>query len=115
MLYFKSSDYESSERFVYSYSGCSVDELEKAVSDSLISLGYKHLGNGVFEKGSRTMRLLFGAFCKYFKFQIAIDSNNPELLKLEIKKASTGASGGLIGVNQIKKEMEYMKKVFQTI
>jgi len=115
MLYFRNVERESSESFVYSYAGATPAQLEKAVSEAMISLGYKHLGMGVFEKGSRTMRLLFGAFCKYFKFQVMIDSSNPELLKLEIRKATTGISGGAIGMNQVKNEMKYIKKVFETI
>lgn len=115
MLYFKELEYESGESIICSYAGVTAAELEKMVVEALQSLGYKHLGNGVFEKGSRTMRLLFGAFCKYFKFKIAIDSSNPELLKLQISKATSGVSGGVIGINQVKKEMEYIKKVFQTL
>ena len=115
MLYFRDAEYESGESFIYSYANTTPTELEKAVSEAMNSMGYKHLGGGVFEKGSRTMRLLFGAFCKYFKFQVAIDFSNPELLKLQVSKATTGVSGGAIGVSQVKKEMEYMKKIFQTI
>lgn len=115
MLYFKETEHESSERFIYSYSGVKAAELERSVSEAMASLGYKHLGNGLFEKGSRTMRILFGAFCKYFKFQVSIDASNPNLIKLEIKKATTGISGGAIGMNQVANEMKYMKQVFQSL
>jgi len=115
MLYFRDFEYESGESFICSYAEVTPGELEKAVTEALISMGYKHLGKGVFEKGSRTMRLLFGAFCKYFKFEVSIDSGDRQLIRLQIRKATTGISGGVIGINQVKKEMEYMKKVFQTI
>ncbi len=115
MLYFRDVEHESSESFIYAYSGVTPAQLEQSVNEAMASMGYKHLGQGVFEKGNRVMRLLFGAFCKYFKFQVAIDSSNPDLLKLQIRKATTGVSGGAIGVAQVKKEMEYIRKVFQAI
>lgn len=115
MLYFKEVEKDSSEGFIYTYSGVSRTELEKSVTETMISLGYTHLGSGFFEKGSRTMRLLFGAFCKYFKFQVSVDDADPQNIKLMISKSTTGISGGVIGMNQVKKELEYMKNVFQTI
>ncbi|MBB4037524.1 hypothetical protein GGR21_003441 [Dysgonomonas hofstadii] len=115
MLYFRDFEYESSDSFICSYAGVTPGQLENAVTEALESMGYKHLGSGVFEKGSRVMRLLFGAFCKYFKFRISIDSSDSRLIKLQISKATTGLSGGVIGINQVKNEMEHMKKVFQTI
>lgn len=115
MLYFKEIKHESGEGFLYVYTGVTRADLERSVTETMTSLGYKHLGSGFFEKGNRTMRLLFGAFCKYFKFQVSVDDTNPENLVLTISKSTTGISGGVIGYNQVKNELEYMKKVFKTI
>lgn len=115
MGYFSGANLNSGERFVYVYSGVSQSELENIIDSSMQSIGYKHLGNGVYEKGSRTMRLLFGAFCKYFKFQVSLDASDPQNILVGVKKASSGMSGGLIGVNQIKNEMIYLSQAFQSI
>jgi len=115
MLYFKEVKHDSSEGFVYVYTGLSRADLEKLVTETMTTLGYKHLGAGTFEKGNRTMRLLFGAFCKYFKFQISVDDSDPQNPVLMVSKGTTGISGGAIGYNQVKNELGYMKKVFQTI
>lgn len=115
MLYFKEVEKDSDEGFVYVYTGVSRADLEKSVTETMLSLNYKHLGAGLFEKGSRTMRLLVGAFSKYFKFQVSVDDADPENLRLVVSKGTTGISGGVIGYNQVKNELAYIKKVFQTI
>ncbi len=79
-------------------------ELANHVSGTFLKRGYKLKGNsyeGSYEKGDRTLRLLFGAFVKYFKFKIKIENN-----KLHIHKESSGMSGGLIGMNQVNKEFD---------
>lgn len=115
MVYFKDIDLKSEERFVYNYSGTSQSELEKIIDSTMASNGYKHLGNGVYEKGNRVIRLLIGAMHKYFKFQISLDATNPDEIKVGLKKATSGMSGGLIGMNQVKTELTYLSKVFETI
>lgn len=115
MSYFKGIDLDSSERCVFIYSGAPLPELEKAIDGAMTSIGYKHLGKGLYEKGSRTMRLLLGAMHKYFKFQVAVDASDPQNIKVSVSKQTSGMSGGLIGVNQVKNELVYLKRVFQAI
>ena len=115
MGYFKGIELNSSETFVYIYSGLPIAELEKQVEGAMIAGGYKNKGGGVYERGSRTMRLLLGAMHKYFKFQIAIQLVNPTDIRVEVRKATSGMSGGLIGMNQVKTEMTRLNKVFQSI
>lgn len=115
MLYFKDIDLKSEERFVYTYSGASQSELEKIIDSTMVSKGYKHLGNGLYEKGNRMLRLLLGAMHKYFKFQVSLDASNPEEIKVGVKKATSGMSGGLIGMNQVKNELLSLGKIFEGI
>lgn len=115
MGYFSTVDLDSSEKFVYTYINIPQDELEKLVDSTLASIGYKHKGGGEYEKGSRTKRLLLGAFHKYFKLQVSIDASDPQAIKIGVLKKTSGMSGGLIGMNDVKNEMVYLKKVFQAI
>jgi len=55
--------------------------------------------NAIFEKGNRTTKLLFGAFVKYYKMQVHVQNGC-----VHIGSVSSGFSGGLIGVGQVKKE-----------
>ncbi|WP_165025189.1 hypothetical protein [Dysgonomonas sp. ZJ279] len=115
MGYFRGVDLNSSERFVYVYSGTSQSELENIINEKMLSIGYKHLGNGLYEKGNRIMRLILGAMSKYFKFQVSLDANNPEEIKVGVVKATSGMSGGLIGMNQVKTELMHLRKIFESI
>ncbi|MCD6556525.1 MAG: hypothetical protein J7K64_04960 [Bacteroidales bacterium] len=101
------------------YSGISKDELDVKIDELLLSSGYKmkegKLGNATYVKGNRALRILFGAFVKYFKFNIETNSNNSDELKVEVKKATSEMTGGLIGVSQVKKELKRMAQILQSI
>lgn len=99
----------SKEGFTHIYSDISTDELADKVHDWFTSNGYKlkngEAGNGTYEKGSRVARLLLGAFYKYFKWQVNTGQSNSEP-SIRVSKESSGMSGGVIGMNQVKKELE---------
>ncbi|MGB4775740.1 MAG: hypothetical protein WBP45_11240 [Daejeonella sp.] len=105
--------------FTNTYSGIDKDELIKKVHDILILSGYTptegQAGNAIYTKGSRTMRLLFGAFVKYFKFFISIYEEEDKNLKVTVTKQTSGMSGGLIGMNQVKNELKNLVMIFQSI
>lgn len=115
MAYFKGTTLSSSERFVFSYSGISQPDLEKAIDDLMKSLNYKHLGGGVYERGNHTTRLLLGAFHKYFKFRVSIDASDPNTILVGVMKATSGMSGGVIGMNQVKTELANLNRLYQSI
>ena len=115
MGYFKGAELSSSERFIYIYSGLPLAELERQIDGAMVSAGYKNKGNGIYEYGSRTARLLLGAFHKYFKNQISIELVSPTDIRVEVRKATSGMSGGLIGMNQVKTEMVRLNRLFQSI
>ncbi len=115
MLYFKEDLPNKDSKLIYIYQGTTVNKMQSEVETLMLSLGYKHLGQGSFEKGSRIMRLLFGAFCKYFKFRVIIEDYNSGEVKVTVSKDTTGISGGAIGVNQVKKEFYNLSQAFRTI
>ncbi|NDV67664.1 hypothetical protein [Dysgonomonas sp. 25] len=115
MAYFIGEDLVSSERFVYVYSGLHPADLEQTVDATMKSLGYKHLGMGVYQYGSFGLRLLLGGFYKYFKFKVTLDAEDMNNIRVGLKKESSGMSGGLLGVKRMNDEMKRLKNVFQQI
>mgnify|MGYP000879205576 CR=1 FL=1 len=115
MIHFKDDLPNKDSNLIYIYQDLSVNEMQKEVEKLMSALGYKHLGQGLFERGSRTKRLLFGAFCKYFKFRVSIEDHTNGEIKVTVKKDTTGLSGGAIGVNQVKKEFFNLSQAFRTI
>ncbi len=115
MGYFKNEEAINSSGFIYVYSGISQYELEKAIDAAMTKNEYIHLGQGVYEKGSRIKRLLFGAFCKYYKFKISINASDTDNIKVRVISYSTGLSGGLIGLKKVKDEIKYLQNVYKNI
>ncbi len=115
MAYFSGEELNSSDRFVYVYKNISQPEIERLVDSTMRSLGYKHLGRGVYEYGSRTTRLLLGGFYKYFKFKVSLDASDPTGIKVGLNKESTGMSGGLLGVSKMNKETNRLKDIFRQL
>lgn len=104
------------DRVIYNITGCTKAELENKLNLFFASEGYILKSNEgethTYTKGNRVMRLLFGAFVKYHK-QSATVKNEGELFSLMLHKDSTGMSGGLIGMNQVKKEFARLSEAFK--
>jgi hypothetical protein len=119
MKHFTKNDFLSNDKFVHVYSGISRDELGKEIDKILVFSGYSLsegiMGNGTYIKGNRVLRILFGAFVKYFKFYIGIEPVNQDSVKATITKTTSGMSGGLIGMSQVKKELQRLAILLQSI
>ena len=104
------------DRVVYNITGTTKEELENKLNLFFTSEGYKlKSAEGemhTYTKGNRVMRILFGAFVKYHK-QSVIIKNEGELFSVMLHKDSTGMSGGLIGMNQVKKEFARLSDAFK--
>lgn len=119
MKYYNTTESDSKEGFVHLYQEINQEDLMKKAEEVFITSDYKIIsensGEITFEKGNRTMRILFGAFVKYFKFQVRIEATDEGQLKLHMKRATTGMSGGLIGMNQVTKEIERLSALFKEL
>ena len=93
------------DRVIYNMTGCTKEELDNKLNLFFTSEGYTL-------KGNRVLRILFGAFVKYHK-QSVIVKNEGELFSVMLHKDSTGMSGGLIGMNQVKKEFARLSEAFK--
>lgn len=116
---FIGNEIATDEMFLHVYSDISKEELDQKIDQLLVSQGYKMAGgqNGqvVYEKGNRVLRLLLGAFVKYSKVGIQTIVTAPNEVKCELRSQSSGMSGGLIGMNQVKNEIRSLFTTFQGI
>lgn len=91
----------------YRFSKLSEDELATKLQSFLLKKGYKledgTSKNGLYGKGSKIMRILFGAFVKRFAWQITISTVNG-MTQLVFFKQAKGYAGGVIGVSQVNTE-----------
>lgn len=115
MGYFKSAEANTGEGFIYVYSNISQPKLEQLIDEAMTDFEYKHLGQGIYEKGNRTMRILFGGFCKYYKFKLSVDASDPQNIKVRVLNGSSGMSGGALGVAKVRKEIDRLRHLYQNL
>jgi hypothetical protein len=93
----------------YMYNNVDLNEFPKRLEKFFHSEGYKLESGtnekGVYGTGSHMMRILFGAFVKRYTFQFKLAGENGTV-RLEFASNMTGVSGGVIGYNKMKKELE---------
>lgn len=110
MPHFVNNELNDGATVVNVYSGISAQDLAMKVSHLLSSKGYSikegNPGDAVYEKGNRVFRILFGAFYKYFKFGVRVEDGGNGTMKVRVHKLTSGMSGGLIGVGQVKSELK---------
>jgi hypothetical protein len=104
------------DRVIYNFTNCTKEELDNKMNLFFTSQGYTLKSSegesSSYTKGNRVLRLLLGAFVKYHK-QTVIIKNQGDLFSVLLQKDSTGMSGGLIGMNQVKKEFARLSEAFR--
>ena len=119
MAYFVKNLQATSDFVSNLYSGIDVNGITQRLHEVMHQQGYKivgeQVGNITYEKGSRVWRILLGALIQYFKFTVTITSNAEGELMINIFKQTSGISGGLIGMNQVKNEMNRISMIMQMI
>jgi len=98
---------ESDDGIVFVLQAASTEQIANEVAGYFKSREYRlEEGtelNGIWGTGSALLRALFGGMVKRYKFKLTIegDASRPTL---RMSNAMSGASGGLIGYGQMKKE-----------
>lgn len=119
MSYFKNNESHTKQEVIHVYSGTTKEELSQLLHEKLLEAGYQmkegDLGNGTYSRGNRVMRILFGAFVKYFIFQFAVYAAENNEVKVRVIKGTSGMAGGLIGVSQVKKEFARLADMLQSV
>jgi len=85
--------------------GCDLQKAKSLVENSFKGKGFKveYKGNsGVAEKGSKMMRMFFGALVDYHKLEFEVTKKKDESI-ITVKKKSSGISGGVIGASKAEK------------
>lgn len=104
------------DRFVYNFTDCTKEELDNKLNLFFISEGYKYKGEEkggkVYTKGNKALRVILGAFWKYFRMFVAIKSEN-NLFSVMVQKDASGFMGGAIGMHQVRKEFERITEAFK--
>lgn len=97
----------TNDKAVYRFQNTSANELASKIESYLTGKGYKieegNSNNGVYGKGNKTLRILFGAFVKRFTWRVTVKDEGNETI-LTFLKAEKGYWGGAIGVAQVKNE-----------
>ena len=105
------------DRVVYNFTNCTREELENKLNLFFTSEGYtpksKEGETIAYTKGNRVLRLLLGAFVKYHRQLVVVKEDN-NMFSVLLQKDSTDMSGGLIGMNQVKKEFARLAESFRT-
>ncbi len=119
MSHFIKDDGTTKEMLSLRFSGITRETLLPQIDEILLFRKYKRLdgevGNGTYEKGDRTKRILFGAFVKYFKFKVMVDTLSDGEVGVRVLRATSGFSGGVIGVNQVTQEMIEISNSLKTL
>lgn len=94
---------------IYTFTKLSREELTQKFENFIQKRGYKLEvgvpGNGIYGKGSKVMRVLFGAFVKRFAWKVVIEDMGGST-QLTFFKEAKGYVGGVIGVNQVNNEFK---------
>ncbi len=93
----------------YNFEGNDANSIKLLSDDYFMRNGFKNLGivgnRCSYEKGSRVMRMLFGAFVSYHKHDLLFESSDNRV-RVKFISGSSGMSGGLIGINAVKQEFK---------
>ena len=112
------NDIATGDMFRHVYGGMTKRELDERAAQLLSAWGYKKVsdtaqGAAVYEQGNRVARLLLGALVKYFKVSVTTSVSPSDEVICEVRTESSGMSGGLIGMNQVKTEMGNLNAAFR--
>lgn len=84
-------------------------DLANKVHEFFMSRNYKLKSgspeSGLYEHGNYVMRILFGAFVRYFKFQTFVIPQGEQTV-VRVQKGHSGMSGGVIGMAKLNKELK---------
>ncbi|GAA5105660.1 hypothetical protein GCM10023211_04650 [Orbus sasakiae] len=115
MALFIKEAYVNENDYTFLYQGINEGEFKQKIANIMAERGYRDIGDHVYEKGNGTLRMLLGAFYKHYKIQIMPQCLDDGTMCVAIKKRSSGFAGGVIGMNQIQKELAAIKAIFTAL
>lgn len=119
MRTFTKNEFISGSKFVHQYDNINTDDLAAKVNEVLFHHRYKLTegapGRGVYVRGNRVLRILFGAFSPYYKYAVMVRPGNANNAILDVDRKTSGMSGGLIGMSQVKSETKRLAQAMSQI
>ncbi len=104
------------DRTVFNITDCTAEELESKLNLFFTSEGYTLLkekgGEKTYKKGNKVLRYILGAFVKYHQVLLSVKNEN-NLYSVLLQRDSSGFSGGVVGMNQVKKEFARLTEAFK--
>ncbi len=104
------------DRTVFNITGATKEELDNKLNLFFTSEGYKFKGEKddgkIFTKGNKVLRIILGAFWKYFRIRVSIKWEN-NVFSVLVQRDASGFMGGAIGVMQVRKEFVRMTEAFK--
>ncbi len=106
------------DKAIYSFEGTTEEAIASKVHNLFTKDGYTiEEGTqlkGKYGKGSKVMRILFGAFVKRFAWEVTITTQGG-LTTATLYKETKGYAGGAIGVNQVNKEFKRLVEAWESL
>lgn len=100
----------------YSFSNCTREELDNRLNLFFTAEGYNYkeeTENGkIYAKGNQALRVILGAFWKYFKILLLV-SPQGDTFSVLVRRDASGFMGGAIGVSQVHKEFARINEAFK--
>lgn len=119
MKHFQSIQARDKSAFDALYTGATQEEIGQQIESLFAREGYSiksgEIGNRTYVKGNRVLRLLLGAFYKYFEFHVGIRNADENNVVASITKTTSGMSGGVIGMSQVKTELIRLESVMSEV
>jgi hypothetical protein len=104
------------DRTVFNITGTTKEELDNKLNLFFTSEGYKYKGEKdsgkIYTKGNKVLRVILGAFWKYFKVYVSVKNENA-LFSVLVQRDASGFMGGAIGVMQVRKEFARLTEAFK--
>jgi len=105
------------DSIVYTISGCTQHELENRLnlffSSQDLTVKSDKPEEKMYIKGNKVLRILFGAFVKYFKVTVTIRKENELFTVRLLRDMNFFMSGGLIGRKSARKEFSRITDAFK--
>ena len=80
--------------------------LEQALQPEGFRFTWENPTECIVEKGSRTKAMLLGAFGTHYKYRIILRPQQDGSLVVDAGLATTGMSGGAVGVAKVRKKLD---------
>lgn len=105
------------DRTVFNITNATAEELDNKLNLFFSSEGYSLLkekpGEKVYKKGNKVLRYILGAFVKYHQVLVSTKSDG-NMFSVMVQRDSSGFSGGVIGMNQVRKEFARLTESFKS-